>query len=133
MKQWRYLIFSLFYYFFSALYLHPYLSKGSSDPKVCPLFALRVLLMLYSEQPYPNNVTVYMLNSFIRLLRSNIYVCHAALTLQKWFKVMITIAVATTEADEVIALSVFVQIKGILPHKAAGRGHFDHFWSLHLV
>ena len=43
------------------------------------------------------------------------------------------IAVATTEADEAIALSVFVQIMGIPPQKAAGLGHFDHFWSLRLV
>ena len=44
-----------------------------------------------------------------------------------------TIAVATTEADEAIASSVFVQIMGIPPQKAAGRGHFDHLWSFRLV
>ena len=42
------------------------------------------------------------------------------------------IAVATTEADKAIASSVFVQIMGIPPQKAAGRGHliiFGHFAS----
>ena len=43
------------------------------------------------------------------------------------------IAVAATEADEVIASSVFVQIMGIAPQNAAGQGHFDHLWSLRLV
>ena len=43
------------------------------------------------------------------------------------------ITVATTEADEAIDSSVFVQIMGIPPQKAASRGHFDHLWSLRLV
>ena len=51
----------------------------------------------------------------------------------KYVCVISVIAVATTEADEGIASSVFVQIKGIPPKKAAGRGHFDNFWSLCLV
>ena len=42
-------------------------------------------------------------------------------------------AIAATEADEASASSVFVQIMGIPPQKAAGQGHFDHFWSLRLV
>ena len=46
-------------------------------------------------------------------------------------------AVAIIEADEAVALSVFVQIMGTsagyIPQKTAGRGHFGHFWSFRLV
>ena len=41
--------------------------------------------------------------------------------------------VATIEADEAVALSVFVQIMGTPLKKTAGQGHFGHFWSLRLV
>ena len=40
------------------------------------------------------------------------------------------IAIATTEADEAIASSVFVQIMGKPLQKPAGWGHFGYFWSL---
>ena len=42
-------------------------------------------------------------------------------------------AVATIEADEAVASSVFCPDHGYIPQKTAGQGHFGHFWSLRLV
>ena len=46
---------------------------------------------------------------------------------------VLTMARATTEADEAIALFDFLKIMGISPRKGANRGDSGQFWSLSLV
>ena len=48
-------------------------------------------------------------------------------------RVTLPMAVATTEADEAVASSVFCPDHGYTIQKAAGQGHFGHFWSLCLI
>ena len=47
-----------------------------------------------------------------------------------WYILM---AVATIEADESVASSVFCPDRGYISQKTAGQDHFGHFYSLRLV